>query len=172
MARDDIFEDVRPSRRLARLRKKVHDELDVLWMADDPVCNRVTAYRAMARVLGLAEHECHVKLFDMELCERALSNMERIHAEAATDDRDQREFSRLSKPEIHALRVAQRGYQLGAGEARGHKDARRIERAARKLAKKTYLIEHPRDPDTLVLTARGRHALAFVASRNTRHTRD
>jgi ssDNA-binding Zn-finger/Zn-ribbon topoisomerase 1 len=60
-----------------KLRVLVHDKLDPLWKQ----CrNRSTArrreYAWLGEALGLSEAECHVAMFDAEICKRALEVLE------------------------------------------------------------------------------------------------
>lgn len=156
----------RARRRVRRLRSEVHKGIDALWANDEPTANRDAVYDAMAKVLDIPRAECHVRLFSEEDCHAALANMDRIRAEAERgNERDERAFVRLSAREITVLQLAMSGVKATEDAHRNVKSERRLGRTARKLHRRGYLCEHPDDPDSYLLSSRGRHALCVVGSR-------
>ena len=58
-------------KKLRRLRGIVHNEFDKLW-ENKPNNARTRAYRWLAEKLEIDEKDCHIAMFDMETCEKAI----------------------------------------------------------------------------------------------------
>lgn len=55
---------------LRRWKRRVHAALDPLWKRGS--MNRSEAYEWLAGALGIPQRECHVGMFDVETCRRAV----------------------------------------------------------------------------------------------------
>jgi len=61
---------------LKAARQRVHDVFDELWEGKGPRVRR-KAYDALAHTLRLDTDDCHIAMFDLALCERAIAAIER-----------------------------------------------------------------------------------------------
>lgn len=61
------------------MRKIVHDKFDPLWKdARNKVGNRNAAYRMLAEELGIKQSECHIAMFNIERCQKAIKALQLI----------------------------------------------------------------------------------------------
>jgi len=64
---------------LRALRMRVHGDFDPLWKQDpEPRGARLRWYRRLAEAMGIELKDCHMAMFDEELCRRALEAIEII----------------------------------------------------------------------------------------------
>jgi hypothetical protein len=52
-------------------RSRAHDAFDPLWRTGK--MSRNAAYRWLANELGLSREECHISLFDKDMCQRVIN---------------------------------------------------------------------------------------------------
>ncbi len=61
------------------MRLRVHEKFDPLWKdARNKVGNRNAAYRMLAEELQIKQSHCHIAMFNIEQCQRALKAIQHI----------------------------------------------------------------------------------------------
>lgn len=64
---------------LRNIRMKVHEKFDRLWKSGR--MDRNAAYKSLAKKLGISTKKCHIGMFDIEQCKRALRAAKEISRE-------------------------------------------------------------------------------------------
>ena len=57
---------------LNRLKRQAHLQFDKLWKGNKPLYSRTKAYKLLAKHLNISPEDCHIKLFDIDTCNKVI----------------------------------------------------------------------------------------------------